>query len=60
MFNRVDHPQIAELYGWAVIDDRVALVMKWYDQGAASDYLPTKDFCHKLQIVGRRVFSMFD
>ncbi|KAJ7590381.1 kinase-like domain-containing protein [Mycena floridula] len=45
------HPNIAEFYGVCLIQDRVALVSLWYNNGPASKYVVGKDVRTKLLII---------
>ena len=51
MLSSVDHPLVAKFYGLAVVGDRPAMVLEWYDRGTACDYLRDKGSLQKLAVV---------
>ncbi|KAJ7596340.1 kinase-like domain-containing protein [Mycena floridula] len=53
VLNRIPvHPNIAEIYGVGVMcPDRPTLVLRWYENGSASNYLNRKDFNTKLAVI---------
>ncbi|KAJ7585351.1 kinase-like domain-containing protein [Mycena floridula] len=51
VWKRIRHSNIAEYHGLCVIADRPSLVLTWYNNGSAREYLKGKDFDTRLFIV---------
>ena len=55
MWNRLSHPNIAKFYGISFqLGGRPSLVMQWYENGAAPDYLLSQLNERCLEIVSLR------
>ena len=56
MWNRLHHPNIAKFYGISFqLGGRPSLVMQWYENGAAPDYLSSRPNERRLDIVSLRL-----
>ena len=51
IWRKLNHPNIAICYGICYLNHRPALVLAWYENGTASDYLKGKVLSEKLRIV---------
>jgi len=60
VWNRLDHLNIAKFYGVSFqLGGRPALVMQWYENGAAPNYLSSQPNERRLEIVSRHLLFHF-